>query len=185
MRFLAYCAIVMLLWHVGPAAANGDAALWQALREGRAVALIRHAEAPGTGDPPGFRLDDCATQRNLSPAGREQARRFGNAFRQNGIDSALVLSSAWCRAQDTARLLDLGRVEIAPALASLQGRQENRGPQTAELRALIGSLPEGRPAVLVSHGATISAFTNAYPQSGEAIVIERRTREVLGRLMVP
>ncbi|WP_298722810.1 histidine phosphatase family protein [uncultured Ferrovibrio sp.] len=185
MRRLIHCVVVLLLWPICPAVASDDGSLWQALRERRAAALIRHAEAPGIGDPPGFRLDDCSTQRNLSEAGRNQARRFGNEFRRNGVDAALVLSSAWCRAQDTARLLDLGRVEVAPALASLHGRPERRAAQMAELRALIHSLPEDRPVILISHHATIGAFTEAYPQNGEAIVIDRRSLAVLGRLRVP
>lgn len=166
----------------GPAIAKGDAPLWDALREGRAVALIRHAEAPGTGDPPNFRLDDCATQRNLSEAGRNQARQLGNAFRRHGIDQAMVLTSAWCRARDTAALMELGRPEVAPALASLHGRGDARQSQMAELRALIASLPDDRALVLVSHQATIAALVQTYPASGEVIVIDHRNLQVLGRI---
>ena len=85
-----------------------EAGLWAALRDGGHVALIRHALAPGTGDPAGFRVDDCATQRNLSPAGRAQARAIGERFRANGIDTAALFSSQWCRCLDTARELALG-----------------------------------------------------------------------------
>ena len=182
MRASAILAVFLLLW---PSGAMADEALWQALRQGSAVALIRHAEAPGTGDPAGFRLDDCATQRNLSETGRNQARRLGNAFRQHGIDGALVLTSAWCRARDTAALLDLGRPEAAPALASLHGRTDRREAQIAELKALIGSLPPNRVLVLVSHQATISALVDIYPASGEVIVVDRRSLKTLGRLPAP
>lgn len=182
MRAAARMAVFLLLW---PSVAIADEALWQALRQGSAVALIRHAEAPGTGDPAGFRLDDCATQRNLSAAGRNQARRLGDAFRQHGIDAALVLTSAWCRARDTAALLELGRPEAAPALASLHGRADRRDAQMAELKALIGSLPPNRALVLVSHQATIAALANAHPASGEVIVVDRRSLQALGRLSAP
>lgn len=182
MRAAAIMAVFLLLW---PPGATGSETLWQALRQGSAVALIRHAEAPGTGDPAGFRLDDCATQRNLSEAGRNQARRLGNAFRQNGIDAALVLTSAWCRARDTAALLDLGRPDVAPALASLHGRADRRDAQVAELKALIGSLPQNRALVLVSHQATIAALVNTYPASGEVIVVDRFGLRVMGRLPGP
>ena len=179
MRIVTIMAVFLLLW---PPGAVGSETLWQALRQGSAVALIRHAEAPGTGDPAGFRLDDCATQRNLSEAGRDQARRLGNAFRQHGIDRALVLTSAWCRAHDTAALLDLGQPEVAPALASLHGRADRRDAQVAELKALIGSLPPNRALVLVSHQATIAALVNTYPASGEVIVVDRFKLQALGRL---
>lgn len=185
MRVAAIMAVFLLLCSAGPAAAEASEALWQALRQGSALALIRHAEAPGIGDPAGFRLDDCATQRNLSEAGRNQARRLGNAFRQHGIDQALVLTSAWCRARDTAALLDLGRPDVAPALASLHGRADQREAQIAELKALIGSLPPNRVLVLVSHQATISALVNASPASGEMIVVDRRSLRALGRLPAP
>ena len=182
MRTSAILAVFLLLW---PSGAVADEALWQALRQGSAVALIRHAEAPGTGDPAGFRLDDCATQRNLSEAGQNQARRLGNAFRQHGIDQALVLTSAWCRARDTAALLDLGQPEAAPALASLHGQSGRRDAQVAELKALIRSLPPNRVLVLVSHQATISALVNVHPASGEVIVVDRRSLQALGRLPAP
>lgn len=187
MRIAVYIACVVLLWCVGlPAFAGEDAALWQALRDGRAVALLRHAEAPGTGDPPDFRLDDCATQRNLSEAGRRQAQALGDLFRRNGIDRAVVLSSAWCRARDTATLMDLGRVEVAPALASLHGRSEHRDAQIAELRRLIDGLPPNRPAILASHQATIAALTGVYPGNGGIVVVERRDGlPVMGRLAMP
>lgn len=185
MRRLWIMAAVMLLWPFGPVEAADEAALWQALRQGSAVALIRHAEAPGTGDPADFRLDDCATQRNLSEAGRDQARRLGNAFRRRGIDQALILTSAWCRARDTATLLDLGRPEVAPSLASLHGRADRRQAQIAELRALIGSLPPNRVLVLVSHQATIAALTDVNPASGEAVIVDRRSLAVRGRLAAP
>lgn len=179
MRAAAIMAVFLLLW---PPGAIASETLWQALRQGSAVALIRHAEAPGTGDPASFRLDDCASQRNLSQAGRDQARRLGNVFRQHGIDAALVLTSAWCRARDTAALLDLGRPELAPALASLHGRADRREAQIAELKALIGSLPPNRALVLVSHQATIAALTATHPASGEVIVFDRHRFQVLGRL---
>ncbi len=177
-----WAVIMLLLVWTGAAAAGEAAALWEALRQGQAVALVRHAEAPGAGDPPGFRLDDCASQRNLSDAGRNQARRLGNAFRQHGIDRALVLTSAWCRARETAALMELGMPDVAPALASLHGRSAAREAQIAELKALIASLPEHRALVLVSHQATIAALVQTYPGSGEVVVVDRRSLQVLGRL---
>jgi broad specificity phosphatase PhoE len=94
------------------------AADWSALARGGTVALIRHARAPGTGDPAGFRLDACSTQRNLSEDGRAQAGRLGQAFRDNAVPVGRVLSSRWCRALDTARLAFGDRTEPFPDLDS-------------------------------------------------------------------
>ena len=98
------------------AAEQGDLAA-QIAKPGHIV-MMRHALAPGTGDPSNFALGDCATQRNLSEAGRRQARRTGQFLREAGVRAARVLSSQWCRCLETARLLDLGPVEPLPALNS-------------------------------------------------------------------
>jgi phosphohistidine phosphatase SixA len=172
-----FCVIALLA--VQPAAAQD---LWAALRSGAAVAIIRHAEAPGTGDPPGFRLDDCATQRNLSAAGRDYARRLGDAFRARGIASVILHSSAWCRCRDTATALNLGPLTVSAPLNSFFGRGDADGRQTAALRQLIAALPPGRPAVLVTHQVNISLLTGVYPASGEAIVLSRDGLTVLGRI---
>ncbi|MFN3400943.1 MAG: histidine phosphatase family protein, partial [Ferrovibrio sp.] len=116
-----------ILWLCGLSPGMAMPELWQALRSGEAVALMRHAEAPGTGDPAGFRLDDCSTQRNLSAEGRAQAARLGERFRSNGIAGAEIRSSAWCRGRDTATGLGLGPVQIAP---SLGGLARTRGIET-------------------------------------------------------
>lgn len=81
-------------------------------------AIMRHALAPGTGDPRNFDLTDCSTQRNLSEAGREQAKAVGELLRKSGIEKAGVYSSQWCRCLDTATLLGLGPVTELPALNS-------------------------------------------------------------------
>ena len=100
-------------------AAPNDAALWQRLRGGGHVLLMRHAATdPGIGDPPGFVLERCASQRNLSDAGRRDARRIGDALRRRGIPIGEVLSSRWCRCLDTARLV-FGRADPAPMLDSM------------------------------------------------------------------
>ena len=109
MRLLLAC-LGLLLPIAAACAETDEAALWAALREGGHVALMRHAIAPGVGDPAGFRLDDCTTQRKLSAQGRAQARAIGERFRANGIATAAVFSSQWCRCLDTARELALGEV---------------------------------------------------------------------------
>ena len=165
-----------------------DEALWDALREGRAVALIRHALAPGTGDPVGFRLGDCATQRNLSDEGRAQARAIGDRFRAQGIETAEVHSSQWCRCLETARLLGLGPVEALPALNSFFGGRSKGPEQTAAIERFLEPAAAGLPHVLVTHQVNITALTGLFLGSGEIVVAAPRTGgtlEVLGRLAPP
>ena len=129
--------------------------------------MLRHATAPGLGDPPGFALGDCATQRNLSETGRTQAVQLGRRLRAAGIQQARVLSSQWCRALETARLLDLGAVEPNAALNSFFEEHSDRDTVLKDLRTLLATLPQdGPPVILVTHQVVINAFTDAYPPSG-------------------
>jgi len=160
---------------------------WEALRQPGAVAIMRHALAPGTGDPADFRVDDCASQRNLDERGRAQARAIGEAFRANGIAVDRVLSSQWCRCLDTAELLGLGAVEELPPLNSFFGGHGSREPQTERTRAFLDALPEGERAVLVTHQVNITALTGGYPSSGEVFVLNVRDGgevEITGRIMI-
>jgi phosphohistidine phosphatase SixA len=160
----------VLLLAMGPARA--DEALWAALADGGHVALMRHAEAPGTGDPENFRLDDCSTQRNLDEAGRTQARRTGAAFRERGVAIARVLSSRWCRCLETAELLALGDVEPFPPLDSFFGDRAREPDQTEAVRALLADAdPEGPSLVMVTHQVNVTALTGVFPHSGEIVVL--------------
>lgn len=171
-----------------PAAANSDldeAALWDALRTGKAFAIMRHALAPGTGDPANFAVEDCATQRNLNDVGRDQARRIGDRFRANGITDANVLSSQWCRCLETAELLGLGTVQAFPTINSFFRDRENRDPQTRALRDYLGTTEMTKPLVLVTHQVNITALLNIFPRSGETLVVRPAsdgTMTVLGSL---
>lgn len=129
--------------------------------------MLRHAQAPGTGDPENFKLDDCATQRNLDAAGRAQAVLLGNRLAQAGIARARLYSSQWCRCLETARLLGLGPVEPLPALNSFYPQPQQRDATIARLRAFLAALPiQGAPVVLVTHQFTINAFTGEGTVSG-------------------
>lgn len=129
--------------------------------------MLRHAMAPGLGDPPGFVLGDCATQRNLSAEGRAQAVQLGKRLRAAGIQQARILSSQWCRALETARLLDLGAVEPHAALNSFFEGRSDRDAVLKALRTLLATLPQdGPPVILVTHQVVINAFTDAYPPAG-------------------
>src|SRR5438132_4810312 len=105
----ALLAILVGFCAASDIASAGEAEAWKALRAGGHVALMRHADAPGgAGDPPGFRVDDCATQRNLSKKGRTDSEKIGARLKREGIMFEKILSSPWCRCKDTAALLNLG-----------------------------------------------------------------------------
>jgi phosphohistidine phosphatase SixA len=148
-----------------------DATLWRALASKGHFALLRHAIAPGTGDPPGFTLGDCDTQRNLSAEGRAQAERIGARLRENGIAAARVLSSQWCRCLDTAELLNFGAVEELPLLNSFYRHSERRERQTDGLEEWLADQEFDRPLVLVTHQVNISALTGVFPASGELVIL--------------
>ena len=179
--------VAALLGWARPAAAD-EAALWTQLKSGQQVILVRHAvTAAGVGDPPGFKLKDCATQRNLTEAGQADARRLGESLRGHGVPVGRVLSSPWCRCLDTARLA-FGRAEVSKALSNLYGRSEASARQVREMEALVDSWrPEGEGGnlVLVSHGSTILALTGVSVAPAEMVVLTPRHGErfkVAGRL---
>lgn len=147
--------------------------LWAGLRRGSQVVLLRHALAAGTGDPASFTLGDCTTQRNLSEEGRAQARRIGARFRENGIASAAVFTSQWCRCRETAALLDLGPVEDLPLLNSFFQNRGNREAQTDSLTAWLARQQLNTPLVLVTHQVNITALTGVFPASGEMVFLRR------------
>lgn len=170
-----------------PAAADDGPALWTLLKGGGQVVLMRHASTdPATGDPPGFRLDDCTTQRNLSAAGREEARRIGAAFRARGIPVGRVLSSRWCRCFETARLA-FDAVEPWPALDSFFGDRTRVPQQTEAVRALAGERPPSGNLILVTHGFNIRALLGILPAPGEMVILTPQGNGaflVAGRLVV-
>jgi phosphohistidine phosphatase SixA len=162
---------------LSPAAAlaqsASSSAAMRALSEGGAVALIRHAAAPGTGDPPGFRLGDCSTQRNLSEEGRGQAAELGRRLRDARVLVTELRSSRWCRALHTAQLA-FPDVPVTPdaALDSFFEGRGSRSQQTEKTRALIGSWAGRQGALaLVTHQVNITALTDIFPAEGEIVVL--------------
>ncbi|MEN9420456.1 MAG: hypothetical protein RI988_4077 [Pseudomonadota bacterium] len=171
----------------GASASPSEAEVEALLRRGGVVFALRHARAPGTFDPPGMRLDDCATQRNLDEDGRTQARRIGQWFSTRGLKPVRVRSSPWCRCQDTARLA-YGAHEVWPVLGSPHGQPEAASrTAVAALRAGLdaaGRRP-GAFEVWVTHMFVISALTGESSSSGEGLVLAAGTAgaaRVLGRL---
>jgi 8-oxo-(d)GTP phosphatase len=162
-----------------PAAASDDP--FAALRQGGHVALIRHALAPGSGDPASFTPGACDTQRNLSEEGREQARRIGDLFRENGIPQARIFSSAWCRSRETAELLRLGPVTALEPLDSFFRRRSEGERQTRALARWIAGQDALPPIVLVTHQVNITALTGVFPGSGEIVIAGREGDDIVVR----
>jgi phosphohistidine phosphatase SixA len=156
-------------------------------RQPGAVLLMRHATAPGGGDPPGFRLGDCTTQRTLSAAGRAEAQAIGARLQAAGVRPAIIATSQWCRCRDTAALLGLGPVQDWPEINSFFGNRANGPAQTAATLARLAELAPDATALLVTHQVNITALTGIVPRQGE-IIATRRTAaglEVTGRLPPP
>lgn len=180
--------LLAMLWLIpaGVPARAGEPVLVERLQAGGHVLMIRHALAPGTGDPTGFRLEDCATQRNLNGTGREQARAIGAWLRERGIERARVYASQWCRCLETAELLDLGPVTELPALNSFYQRPQDRAPNLSALEAFLADQPlDGALLVLVTHQVTISAVTGEFTPSGHGALLELKAGgglEPVGRL---
>ena len=178
---------VLLLALLAAPPAQAQDGLLQVLAAPGGVGLMRHARAPGTGDPPGFRLGDCATQRNLDDAGRDQARRWGATLRAAGLSDAAVLTSAWCRTRETGALLGLRPPAPLDALNSFFDGQGDATGQTRALRAALEAGRDGPPRILVTHQVNITALTGVFPGDAEMVVLRAGPGgyEVAGRIRPP
>lgn len=164
--------------------ANSDN-VWAAWKQPGVHAIMRHATAPGFGDPENFTLGQCNTQRNLNETGRQEARALGQTIREQGIELTAVYSSQWCRCLHTAEELKLGKVQELPALNSFfQGRGSSNA-QTSALKKHISALGPKEKVLYVTHQVNTTALTGVYPDSGQ-IVLFRLGRtgeiEVVGRI---
>jgi phosphohistidine phosphatase SixA len=189
MRRMRFVILVLLgFCSTAEVAGAGDAAdAWKALRAGGHVALMRHADAPGGfGDPAGFRVDDCATQRNLSEKGRADAAKIGARLQREGVAFEKILSSPWCRCIDTARLLHLGTVETEATFGNVVVLRDQRETLTAGARALIAKWIARGNLLVVTHGANVQALTGISPASGEIVVVKGGSdrAEPVGRLLL-
>ncbi len=165
-------SLTLLTW-VGAFALLPSPALAQDKDTRSLVLLLRHALAPGGGDPAGFDVNDCSTQRNLNHVGRDQARDIGRQVKALGLKPTQVWSSQWCRSFETAELMDVGPVKPLPALNSFfQNRSAGPG-QMAELRQFLKSLdPQGGPYVMSSHQVVVSAIADTWVSSGDGVWLE-------------
>ena len=187
MRWPAFAALALSLIAAPVAAADDSRESWAALVNGSHVALIRHGDAPpGYGDPPGFKIDDCATQRNLGDRGRAQARALGEAFRQHGVRVDKILSSPWCRCLETARLMALGPVDNTWAVAASDKSPE----RLAAMKQMLSAWRGPGTLVVVTHALTVQALVGIMPGQAETVVVRSKPGpepgvEVVGRIPVP
>ena len=148
-----------------------ERAAWAALRKDGAVALVRHGEAPGVGDPQDWKLADCSTQRNLDDAGRAQARALGARLRAERIQVTRLIASPWCRTLETATLLGVGTVQPEPTFSNAFVLSERRAELSAGARAVIAKWRGPGVLLVVTHGANIAALTGRNPATAELVVV--------------
>lgn len=166
-----------------------QAALVDDLKDGQHVLLIRHAEAPGFGDPSGYIIGQCATQRNLSTYGKKQAKAIGLWLSKQGIDQAQIFSSPWCRCSDTAQLLNLGSVKIESTLGSFFDDMSLEKKQTRELEQFIKNELDKQsktPIILLTHHVNIQAFMGKNVSQGDMVLVRvNKNGEYLSHIIYP
>jgi phosphohistidine phosphatase SixA len=151
------------------------AGLKEDLETGSYVLMMRHADAPGYSDPAGYNLTDCSTQRNLGEAGKTQAKMIGQWLKTQGVESAQVFSSPWCRCKDTATLLNKGTVTVEPSLGSFFENRGNRQEQTRATQIKIAQLLKSsprKPVIMVTHQVNIQDFAGQSLSSGSMVLVK-------------
>ena len=148
---------------------------WKPAKNGDKIILIRHSKAPGFGDPPGFNIKNCKTQRNLSKEGVDQSKKIGKLFKKNKIKIDQVLSSQWCRCKDTAKYAFKNYKEFSALNSTFQTPYDkNAKKQISELKDYIQKWNgNGSNLVLVTHYVIITAITDVVPRSGEIVIIDK------------
>ena len=154
---------------------NANKNIIKNLKEGGNIIFIRHALAPGSGDPENFDLNDCNTQRNLSDQGIKQSKRLGLFFLKNQISIDVVLSSEWCRCKDTAKYA-FGNYKTFTALNSFFSHkfQKNKNTQMSDLREYLKSWRSDKNLILVTHYVTILEIINKSSSSGEILITDSK-----------
>ena len=162
---------------------NASEQAWNLAQEGDKIILIRHSLAPGGGDPPGFKIDDCDTQRNLNRKGINQSKKIGKLFKKNKVPVDQVLSSQWCRCKDTAKYAFGDYKEFTALNSTFQSPyNKNEGKQLKELYSYVKKWNgKGKNLVLITHYSIITAVTTAVPSSGEMVITDKNFK-VLGTI---
>ena len=153
---------------------------WKSIQEGNKIILIRHSLAPGGGDPIGFKINDCKTQRNLNRAGISQSKKIGKLFKKNKVPIDQILSSQWCRCKDTAKYAFGDYKEFTALNSTFQfPYNRNEAKQLKELYSFVKKWNgKGKNLVLVTHFSIITAITNAVPSSGEIVITDKNFKVI-------
>jgi len=153
---------------------------WKPAQEGNKIILIRHSLAPGGGDPAGFKINDCKTQRNLNRVGIKQSKKIGKLFKKNKVLIDQVLSSQWCRCKDTAQYAFGDYKEFTALNSTFQSPYDKN--ETKQLKQLYSFVKKwdgkGKNLVLVTHYSIITAITNAVPSSGEIVITDKNFKVI-------
>ena len=175
--------IIILFLSLLTSQLNASDQPWNLAREGNKIVLIRHSLAPGGGDPPGFKINDCKTQRNLNLTGIKQSKKIGKLFKKYKVPIDQVLSSQWCRCKDTAKYAFGNYKEFTALNSTFQSPyNRNEGKQLKELYNFVKKWDgKGKNLILITHYSIITAVTTAVPSSGE-IVIADKNFKVLGTI---
>jgi len=171
--------LLLVLWGFFCISPVANANLLSELQSGSTLIVMRHADAPGIGDPSGYRLGDCSTQRNLGEYGRQQAKEIGVWLSQQGIREARVFSSPWCRCFDTAVLLNKGPVTSERSLGSFFNEMSEGGKQTRELEVFVRqqlSKSNKLPLILVTHQVNTYAYTGMSVGVGQMLLVKVNTQ---------
>ena len=175
MKYFAQLFLALLMLIGVQATTLAQTELANAMQDGHHVLLMRHADAPGYGDPQGYQLTQCSTQRNLGERGIKQAQAIGAWLDKQGITKAQVYSSPWCRCFDTASLLHKGSVKKEVALGSFFDDMSQAKKQTEDLAKLIqterNKYPKS-PIIMVTHHVNIESFTGKILNSGDMILVK-------------
>ena len=186
LSFIAFVAFGLMT--TGAARADDDAT-WALLKKPGHVVLLRHSNAPESPPDADVKFNDCSTQRNLDDAGRAQARRLGDEFRKHGVKAATLVSSQYCRARETAKLLNLGGVRDLPALNQVFVTDLGGMRETGEKsRQYMKTIPARQLTVMVSHVTNIQSIAGAMLSSGELAVVhldQAGSVVVDGRVKIP
>ena len=166
--------IIILISLTTPIKADLNKNLLNQLEEGEKLIFIRHAYAPGSGDPSNFNLNDCSTQRNLSKEGRKQSKYIGEFFRENNIKIDKVLSSEWCRCKETAKIAfeDFSTNSFLNSFYSSK-YAKNKNKQIKALNNYIKKFKSDKNLILITHYVLISEVLNYGPTSGEIVVSDK------------
>ena len=183
MKFIKFFIIIFITFST-PIKADSNKNLIDQLEKGEKIIFIRHAYAPGNGDPNNFNLNDCSTQRNLSKEGREQAKYIGEFFTKNNIEIDKVLSSEWCRCKETAKIA-FENFSTNSFLNSFYSSKyvKNKDKQVKELEIYVKKFKSDKNLVLVTHYVLISEVLNYAPASGE-IVVSDKNFNIIGNMEI-